>query len=201
MDCLYQNIFCSQFCGTTKIQLCNHCNIRYYMRNQRLSGNYWNEDLAICLDGLMIFGNHDLEKNRILTNGIATAGSIINVGNYYDIKRKEIEQRSILCVIDCIVAVFDSEFISRLFNENIEFVKTVYRYSLRSCIYEKIEMMNAIGNGTAYDAVRYVCRFCKKYNIDSLTHEQIALICNRSRPTVTEIMHQLTKNEPELFVR
>jgi len=47
--------------------------------------------------------------------------------------------------------------------------------------------------------VRYIVRFCHDKGLPHLTHGQIALLCSRSRPTVTSTLHHLIKNEPELF--
>lgn len=57
-----------------------------------------------------------------------------------------------------------------------------------------------IGRGDVYSAVRYVVKFCRDHGIPPLTHEQIAMVCSRSRPTVTSTLHQLIKKEPELFL-
>ena len=47
--------------------------------------------------------------------------------------------------------------------------------------------------------MRYILEYQRAHDIPYLTHEQIALVCNRSRQTVTTVMRQLLDKDPELF--
>ena len=58
MDCPYQsNAFCGRLTAQQRAVLCNgHCHLRTYGKDQRMSYRYWENTVAILLDGLMIFG-------------------------------------------------------------------------------------------------------------------------------------------------
>lgn len=202
MTCPYrENGFCSLLSEEDRAALCRHCHIRRYAKGQWLARKMWGDSLVLCVEGLMVFGNMDEKRGRLVTNEIMGRGVFPSTGNCSGGVLHAVSDRNILCMTDCVVAEFEPDYIARMFESNIAFVKVVFRICMQACCNDSIELLNAIGNGDAYAAVRYVCQTCKKYGVPVLTHEQIALICNRSRPTVTETMHLLIKKEPELFLR
>lgn len=109
--------------------------------------------------------------------------------------------RDILCMSDCTVAVFDADTIQDLWEKDIDFVKLVYQNLLVHCGEEKYQFLRTVGSRDSFSAVRYILSWCQEHQTPPLTHEQIALMCNRSRPTVTEVIHTLLTKEPELFQR
>lgn len=64
---------------------------------------------------------------------------------------------------------------------------------------EEEAMLRSLGFGNAEESVRYILEYQRAHDIPYLTHEQIALVCNRSRQTVTTVMRQLLDKDPELF--
>lgn len=202
MNCPYaDNPFCQMFNTTERSSLCAHCNTKTYFRGQWLFRRQWGDSLVLCVKGMIVFGEMDEKRNRLVTNEVMGKGFFPSIGCCSGDLNSVIHERSALCVTDCVMAIFDSSFVQDMFNTNIKFVQSLFRIVLRNCCNDGIALVNAIGNGEAYEAVRYVCQFCKTYDIEPLTHAQIAMICNRTRPTVTEIMHRLTINEPDLFQR
>ena len=160
---------------------------------------YWEKELALCVEGLMINGIVDQQQGRLITNGMKSRSYFISFGDSILQMPEEYLNESILCMTDCRVAVFDPEYTKELFETDLEFVKAVFRQSMCACSHGTLPMLREVGNGDAYAAVRHVCAFCVHHGVPIPTHEQIAMICNRSRPTVTKIMHDLVQREPELF--
>lgn len=54
-------------------------------------------------------------------------------------------------------------------------------------------------HGSALDAVKYILRVARAYDLGKLTHDQIAFLSGRSRVTVTKTMHEIALSEPELL--
>ncbi|MDO4548415.1 MAG: hypothetical protein Q4D04_09975 [Clostridia bacterium] len=194
------NPFCAGLPDELRAMLCPVCHIKRYAQGQYCSQEYWKNTFALLLDGLMIMGDVDPATGRILTNGIASRGTLISDGGLITgALAQAIEDRSVLCLLDCSVATFSSVEIGRIFKSNMEFAVHVFENCMQNCSVEKSDMMREVGSKDAYAGVRYVIRYCRRHNIPQLTHAQIAMICNRSRTTVTEIMHKLIRAEPELF--
>ena len=179
-------------------RLCDSCQFRIYARNQSISVRYWQLLTAVLEEGAMIFGSYDAE-GRFITSGLAGRGTLISPGTLIDVWHEAGSQRDILCLFDCKVAVFDTALVQTLFQDCIPFIHTVYGNIRQHYSVEKQQFLEAVGGRDSYAAVRYILQWCQAYRIPPLTHEQIALLCNRSRPTVTETLHRLLRQEPELF--
>ena len=102
--------------------------------------------------------------------------------------------------MDCTVAVFDAGVAKELFGNRISVAKEVHGNLMEHCCLKRELMMCNVGDRDAYHAVRYVLDYCRRYGVPSLTHEQTAPICNRSRPAITEVMHPIFRQEPQLFL-
>ena len=197
----WNNAFCAKLPGSVRETLCSHCHLRKYAKGQRLHYRSWENLVAALLEGVMVLGETDPgSSGRFTTSGPASRGTLLSPGPLIDVWSAPAANREVLCLMDCTVAVFDTGAAQELFDSQISFVKEVYGNLMEHCCYEKELMMRSVGNGDAYHAVRYVLDYCRRYGIPSLTHEQVALICNRSRPTVTEVMHSLLRKEPQLFL-
>ena len=157
--------------------------------------------MILVLDGLLTKMELDPMTQKMTTSGIGVCGSLFSLGDLLPTSAQIPEDnRTSICITECTVASFEIHFAHRLFDENIDFVRNCFENTFHFCVREKAIMMRDVGRGDVYRAVRYVVKFCREHRIGPLTHEQIATICSRSRPTVTSIPHQLIKKEPELFL-
>ena len=201
MKCPYQeNDFCKQLSPETRAQVCAHCTIKKFAKGQHLAEPYFFDKFLIVLDGIITKMELDPSTQKMATSGIGCPGTLFSIGDLFpgpsDINP---DHRTSICITDCVIASIDMKFIHQLFSTNVDFVRITFENCYLYCIREKAVMMRDIGRGDVYNAVRYVINLCRTRRLPLLTHEQIALICNRSRPTVTSTMHQLIKQEPELF--
>lgn len=192
------NSFCTYLSEELREQLCRHCHIKRYAKGQWLLRRYWAEELALCVSGLMINGVVN-QQGKLITNGMMSKSYFISYGRSIFKMPDDYLDETVLCVTQCDVAVFDHEFIDLLLDSNLEFVKSVFQQAICACVHGTLPMMRTVGNSDAYTAVRYVYKFIQHFRLPMLTHDQVAMICNRSRPTVTKITHELLKKEPELF--
>lgn len=201
MKCKYaDNAFCSQLEETTRERLCEHCHIKRYAKGQYLSQRYWRDVPALQVQGMTIAGQmKEDEVNKFVTVGIASAGDLISTAGQVEESAGYDDSNDVLCMTECAIAAFDRQLFQELFDTDIDFVKAVFRNCIRICGVETAALMRDVGGKDAYAAVRYVVKYCRDHNIPLLTHEKIALACNRSRPTVTEMLHRLVENEPDLF--
>lgn len=193
-----ENPFFDTLPDDIKKQLCTHCHFRSYAKGQRLHNRYWETLTAVLEDGVMVFGDSD-EKGRFMTNGLAARGVLISPGTLIDVWHEAGADRDILCLLDCRVAVFDTATVQSLFQNSIPFIHTIYGNIHQHCSVEKHLFLQTVGSRDTYAAVRYILEWCQRCHVPALTHEQIALLCNRSRPTVTETLHEILRREPKLF--
>ena len=200
MTCPYsKNPFCSAFSAKLRDQLCACCHIKHYAQGQWLSHAYFKRDFALLAEGLMVYTQSGDKPQSTVTCGMISGGAIIRADAVLQIKPSSEEVWEIFCMKDCFAAFLDVETVQRLYREEPSFQSRVIDTCFTTCTFEVGRMMREVSGGTAYSAVRYVIKFCRDHGIDQLTHDQIAMLCNRSRPTVTNALHQLIRNEPELF--
>lgn len=199
MICPYQsNSFCHALPDSLRESLCVRCRLRRYGKGQRLNYHYWEKLFAILLDGFMIFGDIDAGE-KLSVSGLAASGNVLSPGPLINVWNMPTSNRDILCMSDCIVAILDFNTVQELFEKDITFVKAVYDNILEHCCAEKHRFLQNVGGRDSQAAVRYVIDWCQRNRIPTPTHEQIALMCNRSRSTVTETIHTLLIQEPDLF--
>ena len=199
MSCPYiNNDFCKRLSSETRAEVCAHCTIKQFAQGQHLSEEYFAHKYVLILEGMMVKMELDPLTQKMTTSGIGCRGAIFSIGDVFQLPLQLTqEERTSICISDCVAAVFDMDFVRHLYQTNVEFVRISYQNSYHYCIREKAVMMRDIGRGDVYRGIRYVVKYCKEHGIPQLTHEQIALVTSRSRPTVTSVMHQLIKQEPE----
>ncbi len=198
MGCAYQsNTFCSRLDEETRKQLCVGCHIKQYARGKNLLSGYWKNKMALLLDGMMVMVESDVEDpSKTIANGLASGGDLISG---LVCPQSTVGPRTTICLFDCTVAVFDERCTAALLESNVAFIKEAYTNCLHSCSQERAAMLRDVGCKDAYTSVRYVVHYCREHGLPPLTHEQIALVCNRSRPKVTAVLHELIRKEPGLF--
>lgn len=211
MSCPYKdNLFCGSMSPETREQLCAACHIRIYPKNMVFSQRKWHDRLAVLADGLTAIGGFEQigKPSACRTSGIASTGSILSLGMsslmehsptyapYIQITEDFYDSDNI-CVLDSAVAVFDNEVASRLFSTDINFVLNLMLNLRYRCGMETGQFV--FYQSSAYQSVRFVVDYCRRHGITELTHAQIALLCNRTRPVATKTLRQLIADEPELF--
>lgn len=201
MECPYSgNWLCSRLPQSTRETLCAHCSVRKYAQGQHLSEGYFAHMFVLVLDGLMAKMEIDSETRRLTASGIGTSGRICSIGDLFAIPDKFTSvERTTICITDCTFAVWDMATVRALFDADIRFAQLIFENTYVFCLKEKTLMMRDIGSGNVYSAVRYVIKRCHDEGIPQLTHEQLALLCSRSRPAVTNALHELIRREPEIF--
>lgn len=199
MTCPYQSIgFCAGLTQAEREHLCGkHCHLRRYGKGQRMNYRYWENTFGILQEGLMVFGEFD-EQGKFSALQMAGKGTLISPGQLMEIWSEPYADSEVLCLQPCKVVVLDTEAVRMLYDRDIDFVKLVMG-SLYTCSMENYTALKMIGGRSTYEAVRYILEWCRRKGTTGLTHEMIAVLCNRSRPSVTIAMHDILKNEPELL--
>lgn len=201
-DCRFQsNQFCAKLSSELREELCGMCSIKRYARHQCLMQSYWDGKMVLLLDGMMVCGQRDPETGKFLTTGMAHAGTLVSTDRLFEEGSipKSISNRDIICMFDCAVASFESGRIKLLLERYPDLMRLAFSSCLTVCGHEKNAMVHAFSSSNVSDSVRYVVKYCRDHRLPQMTHEQIALISNHSRPTVTRSMQDLVKSEPELF--
>lgn len=201
MNCPY-----SENCFATALQtesarqkICTHCKLKSLSKGQLITVGYWSDAFTVLVDGLIVAGYQDYEDGQYLVTGMVSSGAIVGNANLFPDIPLEMFNRHVYCVVKCMTAVFDRDFIRELMTEYPAMEKHIMHQSIKVYWYEKEAFIHAICGRDTYQAVRYVVKYCNERKISPLTHAQIALICNRARPTVTNVLKKLVQKEPDLF--
>lgn len=200
MNCPYaDNYFCKNIM-TDQIRpsMCKACRLRSFAKNQLLTIHYWSRAFTILVEGLIVAGYQDDCSDKLLVTGIASAGDVVGAAKFFPDCPSEMTGRIVHSVIKITTAAFDDGVLDEALDDKA-FSDNLIRYLFRLYWYGKEEFIRAIFARDVNTAVRFVIRYCVDHGIHNLTHEQIALICNRARPTVTNTLRDLTLEEPSLF--
>lgn len=196
-ECVFRKGLGDSLCGV----VCEICHIKKYARGQCLRESYWAQCISIVLDGLMLEVEQH-EGDRLSVVGLNACGSLINLRELFnDIDSHGIDDfKDTYCVTNCTVAVIRSTELIDLMRSNPEIEHVLLKSCVQRTLPERRKMLLNLGFGDAKTSIRYVLKYLKQYSIPYLTHEQIAMICHRSRQTVTSVIRELQNEEPELFV-
>ena len=198
--CKYaDNYFCKNIVtDAVRPILCAGCQFRSFAKGQLLTINYWSRAFTVLADGLLVVGYQDHTSDKLFVTGIASSGGVVGAAKIFPDCPTEMTGRIVHCVTKCTTAVFNDYAYEEALKDE-EFANNLVRYCFQLYWYEKEDFIRAIGSRDTTEAVRYIVKYCTDHGIPALTHEQIALMCNRARPTVTNILHELTLEEPSLF--
>jgi hypothetical protein len=180
--------------------MCEHCRIRTLNRGQLLNVNYWDGSFVVLVRGLLIAG-YDETGDEMFVTGFASNGAIVGNSKAFKNLKTDLQGRLINCITKCTTAVFNEDFVYDLCKTDPDHQLGTYILlsSLKTYWVEKEDITRTVNGKDARAAVRFVVKYCNDHQIPQLTHEQIALMSNRARPTVSKIMQELLRSEPELF--
>ena len=173
--------------------------IRLYKKNTVLDAYAIQSAVCLLIDGLLIATQSmPGDEERRVTTDIFTGESILTLTPGAQRTPNPIEKY--VCVTDCAIVFLDNAVYEHYFATDIAFVHAVFDHLLAFSA-KKTRLVRDIAFADAQTAVRNVLAACRENHLPRLTHEQIALLCNLRRPTVTSMIRKLQRTNPELFDR
>lgn len=166
------------------------------MAQQQYETSYWTKSPVVLVSGLLLMGD---SSER--TDGIYHArewvgpGGVVTFGDETLPAQDFPEINTMLCMIDCELAMFDQADFHRLYETDIEFCHLVVNAAVEG--WGLTEML--LVSDTAEKKIELFLKFCAQNNYPRFTHEQIALACNLSRQTVTKTLGVMLKSNPHLY--
>lgn len=200
MNCPYAgNAFCAALTEPTREALCRGCSLRRYPKGYSFSLRDVSEGLHLTVEGLVVHEKAQPgETSRDKTLAVIIQGSLCRLGK--DSPFCLDRTHRLYCMLDTTIASFSNEAVERMKRADFSFSDALYSNLKDFVVFNIAGFLEHVGFGDAEDAVRYMIRFLGKHGIRDLTHEQLAQLCNLRRPTVTKVMQNLIRNEPELFL-
>lgn len=200
MACSYgDNSFCASLPPDVRERLCAGCRVRSYDARSIHDLDYWRRGPALLVNGFAAFGSTaDSRGKTFTTREWVRQGQFVNWGpcfNQADDPFCVLDCFELYCLTDCDIALWEQDVFQELYESDIRFLKCVIPAFIAG--WGNAEAM--LSCETAYDRLRYYLDFCRRVGSHYATHEQIAIACNLSRQTVTRLMSEIIRNEPELF--
>ena len=212
------NPFCSALSLRLRGTLCHQCRIERYARFSRIDLKPGVGGLAVLLDGVVAVGQYpDLDdpancstwtvkiRGAVMDDSaLDRAGMGMRNTSDGELVRASsaagslaADAGAILSVTATHVAFFGRQSSIDLFRDDIEFVQQLYWNVAWYGSFEPIALLAS--RASAHDSVRHAVELFSRAGVADYTHQQVAVVSNRSRPVVTKIMHQLAQEEPWLF--
>lgn len=192
MENTYQNnLFIQSLPKDIRKSLDNKYTIRKFPKGYRFSVKDMSSLLYLIVDGLIVYSRSDDSAKEIKTIEIAGPGSL----SFLSEKSVFCTDGShcLYCMLDTAIAVFDQGTVKRLKERDGRFAECMYDNLMNFVVKNDLAYYEKVGIGSAEEAVRFILDFCKEYRLPQLTHEQIAILTNRRRPTVTKVMNRILK--------
>lgn len=174
------NAFCSTLTETTRHRFCRVCVHMHLKPKQELIFKEYSEQVAIIVDGVVI-SIFVTEDGRQKTSELLISGDTFETEMNYMLALTEAK----LCL--CPVEVFKTFYLGYPdFTQSI--LTSVSSRSRRSLKY-----LLQLQNSNSEEKVRIVLEFLKNSGIDSssLTHEDLALLADLNRVTVTRAIKRI----------
>lgn len=197
--------YCS-FCGESgKSSVCGDCRKTAYPAG----GMILYEDMVgrpmVLLSGALgSFGaaRDVLDDNcdSSVVRFILTRGAFINNDVLWTNEiRPGFELSGIICLTDCTIARIDKAAARRAFEESPETARAVMQ-SIAGSWLDAVLLASAFRNHGVYEGVRDLLLFLSGKGV-VLTHQQISMISNHNRPSVTKAIGELRLKEPDVWRR
>lgn len=199
MNCPYaSNAFCAALTEPTREALCRGCSLKRYPEGYSFSVREFSSGWCLIAEGFLIY-----EKAR---PGARASGKTIDLpvrGSFGCVENTSPfcfdDSHRLYCMKDAVIATFNGQAVERLKRVDRAFSDSIYKNLLNFTTLNHLRFLEHVGFGSAEEAVGYVIGYLGGFGIRNLTHKQLAQICNLQRPTVTRVMQNLTRSEPELF--
>ena len=195
-----KNRFCNELQAETRDKLCNCCMLTTYASGSEAIMNFNNAFLV--LDGLCAIYRDDylvmvVRPGDLIVPPRVTDDSPVNFRNLLEEPDDVEAETSISFVTDTTFAVFRQKSIERLLehDDSKSLLQAMYD-NLRDLSSHMTAYRLALSH-PAHKAVLYALDFCKAYGFCNLTHSQLALLTNRNRSTVTQVMHRIAASQPK----
>lgn len=194
-----KNDFCSRLTDQQASVLCEGCRLRRYEKGRYQHLDYWHRGPVLIVDGILVLGGtrDKTVDSKFKAREYMRAGNFLYVSGMLDPETHEdlycLDES--FCLSDCSLALFDKGVFDSLMGTDVDFVKKV----LESCFVTWGNLEAQVCCDDAGDLVTYFLSYCHSLGYDDFTHEEIAIACNLSRPTVTKTLASLIKKNPELF--
>lgn len=186
-------IFASTLNGADCARMCALCHVKHYARGQNFEANAWENFIVLTLEGIMI-DLKPINEDRRITVGIRTPGSLSGLeGLFPDADPEIMEPGTVGCLTECRAALFPAAELREMIRLHPAVLHPILRSSVLRQMKDRTDMLLYLGFGDARTSVSYVLNYLRAHDLENLTHEQIALICNRSRQTVTAALNALQR--------
>lgn len=202
------NSFCASLRERDRAELCKHCTLRKVPRGAPMFKEDMQTSIFILLEGFLVGDVAFSEKEYFLGHrpglGILTAGDVFScdlvfsptVPDEYEYYLKHSDNNSV-AFVDCTMARFPLGAVKDLCAKSIDFLGKLFQINIEmfglTC-----EFASALRGGSVESSVRYLLCFEAERGLE-LTHEQIASLCRRNRTTVSKILADLPRSDPEFM--
>lgn len=95
------------------------------------------------------------------------------------------------CTLPSELSVWSMETMRELISRTPRLAVLMLEYWVSVALPEKNKLTAILGRGDAASSVTYVLGKLKSFGAEDLTHAQIALLCGRSRQTVTTVINRM----------
>ena len=194
------NPFCSRLSQETRELLCARCLKSTFAEGTTLVG--FSERPFVILEGVVLVET-DGKPTSLLVPGTVATTPKFTPERYQDLIASEesaeeqyLESRSHF-LTPATFAYFSNRAVMELMDDNA-FLRLLYEFDISQLNQASI-FQRYLYQKPAEESIRYVLRIAKKYGLSGLTHEKIARISGRRRPTVTQVLHRIAIGEPELL--
>lgn len=199
MTCPYSgNAFCASLSADDRTRLCSLCHVKRYARGQCLRESYWANCVSLMLSGMALELEQQGSAKKPLPIGLGSPGIFFNLDElFYSPDDHNLDDfKDTLCLTDCAIAVFGLADFRDLMESSPSFMEALLKNCVMHRLPESAAMLRSLGFGDAEESIRFILDYQRAHDIPYLTHEQIALICNRSRQTVTSTIRRVLEDEP-----
>ncbi len=187
------NGFCAQLCPETRFKLCGLANTVRYDRHRRLYVSGYGKHFLVLQQG---FGT----QNAILKGGRQVAvrfcGKGDMLGSVYMFGNPPLEgdkRDQFFDVIQPVVGcIFDLTAIEELFMEDADFARNVQKHTALALMQQTQHLVH-MESLNSEEKIRYLQSILARHDLslNDVTHEEIALLLNMNRVTVTKTIKNI----------
>ena len=203
MSCSH-NAFCRRLSAETRRELCGRCNRRLLKAGSVQSYGDYRQSCVLILDG--VFATRACGANRDFEGDepaffIGFPGFVGNLDVSLELNDKDEAFRhlDIEYLTDTRIATFDPKAVRDLYDSHRDFSDAV-TWSLLKCAQSSMQFTAMLRANYTYRGLLHLLRMLGESG-QYLTHQQLAIIMNRDRTSISKATSRIRREHPETWER
>lgn len=189
----YENPFCRTLSEEARSNLCRSCINMHLQPKQELQIKQPPSQIILVCSGVIV-SIHHLEDGDSKCVELFQPGSLIGITRSFVNDKGKLDGANVKAISEVTLGLIPTDVFYKLFQYSHEITYAVLA-NVSNRLHNALWYLDAVKSCISEERIRLLLKYLEKENMDTsfLTHEELALLADINRVTVTRAMKTVTK--------